>query len=87
MTQTNYDIPFSTPITETNRGGSWTANQNQNQGSNMSVPWTQWAGNIGQAMNTIQTASQAMPTLTGASTLADVIAAWEALRTALQGQI
>ena len=65
----NYEVPFNQKVTEK---------------EDISHPWQQWAGQLGVAMNTVSQSAQAMPTLTGASTLTDVINAWEALRVQLQ---
>ena len=79
MSKTNYEIPFNSPITEAHHKAAF-----QDQQS-ISLPWQQWAGNMGTAMNNLQTASQAMTTLDpGTATLSDMVTAWEAFRVALQ---
>ena len=79
MSKTNYEIPFNSPITEVQHKAAFQDQQG------ISLPWQQWAGNMGTAMNTLTTSAQAMNELTPASTLADVITAWEELRANLKG--
>ena len=80
MSKTNYEIPFNSPITEMQHKAAF-----QDQQA-ISLPWQQWAGNMGTAMNTVQTASQAMTTLDPTTaTVSDMVTAWEAFRVALQG--
>ena len=69
MSKYNYDVPFDQKVTSK---------------EDISHPWQQWSGQVGTAMNTVSKSAQAMPTLTGASTITDVINAWEALRVELQ---
>ena len=69
MSKINYDVPFNQKLTEK---------------EDITRPWQQWSGQVGTAMNAVSKSAQAMPTLTGASTLADVINAWEALRVKFQ---
>ena len=76
MSKTNYEIPYS-PITEV-----------QGTPSPLTLPWLQWTGNMGTAMNTIQTASSNMTPLNpSTATLNDMVTAWEALRVALKGLV
>jgi hypothetical protein len=70
MSKLNYDVPFDQKVTAKD---------------DISHPWQNWAGQVGTAMNKLSQSAQTMPTLTGASTLADVIAAYEAFRVKIQG--
>ena len=80
MSKTNYEIPFNSPITDTQHKTAF-----QDQQGAISLPWQQWAGNMGTAMNTIVNSANLMTDLDpGTATLADMIAAWEAFRAQLK---
>ena len=86
MTNINYDIPSNSPISE-NKTQNKAAYQSE-EVSMISVPWHEWTGNIGTAMNKVRDGSQAMTTLDPATaTLSEMVTAWEALRVILQGII
>lgn len=47
--------------------------------------WIQWAERVGKAIETLRRASESMDDLTsGTTTLAEMVTAWEELRTDLQ---
>ena len=84
MTQkTNYDVPYNSPISE-NQSQHHAAFQDETVAM-ITVPWQQWAGNMGTAMNTIVNSAHLMTDLDPATaTLGDMVAAWEAFRAQLQ---
>ena len=82
MSKTNYEIPFNSPVTDP---GETTGKHTQPNQGMISLPWQQWAGNMGTAMNTIVNSAGLMTDLNpSTATLADMVAAWEAFRAQLR---